>query len=237
MKLLYCPSCHDVQGLIMPEWRTCLCGLSGGQYNKDGMTATIGGMGKVFGIGNPFFELLYSYLEEKGLKKMQKDFYGHEKGDCWWGEYEGDKQIFRIAESFGPRLKIRIQRCMLPGYVQVKVIDKRSFSVVGKIPQNEHAKEFDVPANPQVKLKIKTRWDNAKSGIQKASKHRRRRLRRNTSKRTTSVRSNQGGTTDNQNGKASQELDRAGSPGSNSHSKDEQTRTFPGRTVTNKDIA
>jgi hypothetical protein len=166
MKLLFCPDCHDVHGLVMQEWRKCLCGESGGQYNSDGMTATVGGKARVFGVGNPFFDPLYVYIQDTdlnhGLKKMQKDLYGHNKGDCWWGEYEGDKQIFRIQDAEGPRLRVKVTP--LDGsYMNVKVTDKRWFSVAGV---NSTQKLSDsiyrgvaVPRNPQVKI---TRWNNKK---------------------------------------------------------------------------
>ena len=62
MKLLACPVCHDVLGLLGQEWRICLCGASGGQYNADLMTATVGGAARVFGVGNPFFDVLLPFV-------------------------------------------------------------------------------------------------------------------------------------------------------------------------------
>lgn len=153
MKILFCPSCHDVHGLVMNEWRMCLCGLSGGQYNKDGMTATIGGEARIFGVGNPFFDYLYPFLEEKGKKEMWRKYYGHEMGDCWWGEYKGDLQLFRIKSATGPRLKIEV-KIVDKAQMNVIIVDKRDYTVsnLGKIPF------VTVPQNPNVKL---TRW-NAK---------------------------------------------------------------------------
>src|SRR5580698_7161399 len=155
MKLIFCPLCHDAQGLIMQTWRCCLCGKSGGQYNIDGMTATIGGMARVFGVGNPFFDDLYPYLEEKGKRRMWKKHYGHEMGDCWWGEYEGDRQIFRIFNPEGPRLDVQV-KCFDGHENIVIVIDKRKF-LCGDQPC-EYRFTVRVPRNPNVKIKL-TRWE------------------------------------------------------------------------------
>lgn len=137
-----------------------MCGASGGQYNRDGITATIGGQAKVFGIGNPFFDPLYPYIQDTdlshGLKKMQKDLYGHTKGDCWWGEYEGDQQIIRIASAKGPRIRFRIETETGQGYNLLYFTDKREYSVDGK------RRDFvSVPKNPMLEKK-RTRWDRKK---------------------------------------------------------------------------
>lgn len=164
MKLLFCPLCHDVQGLILPKWRICLCGKSGGQYNVDGMTATLGGEARVFGVGNPFFEYLYPFLEELGKRKMWKKYYGHELGDCWWGEYEGDNQILRILSAEGPRLELKIKNLAETGPKRiltesgtnlVTVVDKRQYMFLGKWIQGEKI-SFNCPANLRVKV---TRWN------------------------------------------------------------------------------
>jgi hypothetical protein len=147
----------------MQVWRTCLCGKSGGQYNVDGMTATLGGEARVFGVGNPFFEYLYPFLEEAGKRKMWKKFYGHELGDCWWGEYEGDNQILRIVDANGPRLKLKVENIRETGPARiltesgtnrVTVIDKRMYSFLGKWYRGDQC-NFTVPANSRVTL---TRW-------------------------------------------------------------------------------
>jgi hypothetical protein len=166
MKLLFCPLCRDVQGLIMQTWRCCLCGKSGGQYNADGMTATLGGEARVFGVGNPFFEYLYPFLEEKGKRAMWKKYYGHELGDCWWGEYEGDNQVLRILDVKGPRLKLKVVNLQETGPDRIltesgtnhiTVIDKRQYMFLGKWYTKgiEEDITFQVPANQRVKL---TRW-------------------------------------------------------------------------------
>jgi hypothetical protein len=131
MKLLFCSDCHDIKGLVKQEWRTCMCGKSGGQYNKDGLTATIGGAARVFGIGNPFFNDLYPFLESVGKKKMQQAFYGHTDGDAWWGEYDGDEQIFRIRDSKGPALKLSVREMEDERLMVISVTDKRVWSLAG----------------------------------------------------------------------------------------------------------
>ena len=100
MKLLFCSDCHDVHELITNVWRKCLCGKSGGQYNRDGMTATIGGRARVFGVGNTFFNELYPLLGPDGKKTVREKYFGQET-DAWWGEYPGDQQIFRVRLADG----------------------------------------------------------------------------------------------------------------------------------------
>lgn len=150
MKLLFCPLCFDVKGLVMAEWRECLCGESGGQYNKDGMTATLGGVARVFGVGNPFFNELYPFLNEEGIAKVRQKFYGHQH-EAWWGEYPGDTQIFRIRNADGPRLKVRISDSDRPLECVVAITDKREYWIDGKF----RLSHVLVPKN----VKVKTRWN------------------------------------------------------------------------------
>jgi len=108
MKLLFCPLCRDVRGLHYAEWRKCLCGESGGQYNEDNVTATIGGAARVFGIANPFFNELFPILETWQVEIVRKKWgYDDRRGECWWGEFGGDQQIMRIPSADGPRLVVR----------------------------------------------------------------------------------------------------------------------------------
>lgn len=144
MKLLFCSECGDMKGLHSKEWRMCYCGASGGQYNRDGMTATLGGSARVFGVGNPFFNPLYVFLESEGKKKLQKKYYGHEDGDCWWGEYEGDVQIFRIASAYGPRLKVTVREFSKTAMI-VTIVDKREHTVDGL----RNRVEVTVPVHPE----------------------------------------------------------------------------------------
>lgn len=98
MKLIRCNKCEDVVRLIEREWRNCDCGKSGGQYNEDMISATIGGDCEVIGLRNDFFK------EKPFSKKRGEDG----KNIIIQGEYLGDNQIYRIKSSKGPRLKIEI---------------------------------------------------------------------------------------------------------------------------------
>lgn len=164
MKLLFCPDCHDVHGLVMQEWRMCLCGASGGQYNRDGMTATVGGKARVFGVGNPFFNELYSFLAVEGKRKVRQAFYGQPDTDAWWGEYDADQQILRIKDANGPRLQVRVRPCECGkddcGQMTVVIVDKREHWLVGK----SGIGSVTVPKNPMVKI---TRWDRKKKVVKK----------------------------------------------------------------------
>ncbi len=136
MKLIYCDNCHDVVRLIPDKWRLCECKQSGGQYNLDFATATIGGKARVFGIANPFFDKIYQDLTEFGKVKYRKDKgYGDGKvtqfgtTDCWWGEFDGDLQIFRIEDAKGPKLKIKIEYIKKENQNKIIFQDKRDYWV------------------------------------------------------------------------------------------------------------
>lgn len=166
MKLLFCPSCHDVQGLVMQYWRMCICGKSGGQYNEDGMTATLGGESRVLGIGNPFFDYMYKYLDEPGKHRMWQDLYGHQSGDCWWGEYEDDAQIFRVEDANGPRLKITVIPVSGTDQKQrqnkIIVREDRDFWYKGTKHNANEELVTHVPANSMVEVNKKvTRWNHS----------------------------------------------------------------------------
>lgn len=125
MKLIFCTECSDVFRLVGEQWRMCMCGQSGGQYDQDNINATIGGSARVFGIANPFFfpEYLditqeahipqrYGYttdgiplmtdMHTKLQEYREEQGYGSSKSDVWWGEYAGDDQITRISNPDGP---------------------------------------------------------------------------------------------------------------------------------------
>lgn len=93
MKILYCPVCDDVIRLIAVEWRTCQCKRSGGQYTPDSLTVVIGGIGKVFGIPNPFFD--EAYMASPEVIKYGNTWIT----EVWWGEYKGDCQIIRVKNA------------------------------------------------------------------------------------------------------------------------------------------
>lgn len=56
MKLVYCTRCEDLVRLVLTNWRTCLCGQSGGRYRRDELTAHIFGPCVPIGIGNASFQ-------------------------------------------------------------------------------------------------------------------------------------------------------------------------------------
>jgi hypothetical protein len=145
MKLLFCPDCHDAHELIPDEWRMCLCGASGGQYNADGMTATIGGRARVFGVGNTFFNELYPLLGAEAKKMVRQKYFGQET-DAWWGEYKGDQQIFRIKSAKGPRLKVEM-KLVVGRMVDIIVVDKRDYWIDGEFLKES----VRVPQNPGYK--------------------------------------------------------------------------------------
>lgn len=137
MKLLFCPACHDTFGLRAEQWRRCVCGASGGQYNRDKETATIGGKARVFGIGNPFFFPTWLAKTEDERQALRASYYQRDQ-DCWWGESPdtpGDVQLFRIPDAAGPRLRIKILYYpdRLGSTKVIQIIDKREFTVDGRV--------------------------------------------------------------------------------------------------------
>lgn len=108
MKLIFCPECRDVTRLILEAWRRCKCGASGGQYNTDSVSATVGGKALVFGIPNPFFWgrgqvwLSLSADERQWVRNLWPD----QESDIWWGPEEGPgTHIARVKNPKGPRVK------------------------------------------------------------------------------------------------------------------------------------
>lgn len=135
MKLLFCPACHDAFSLRPEQWRRCRCGASGGQYNRDKETATIGGRARVFGVGNPFFFPTWLAKTDNERQALRASYYQRSQ-DCWWGESPdtpGDVQLFRIADAAGPRLRIKIiyNHDHTLRNKTIKIIDKRVFTVDG----------------------------------------------------------------------------------------------------------
>jgi len=131
MKLIRCENCEDVVRLIHTKWRKCECGESGGQYNDDLVTATVGGDCEVIGIRNDFFEA-------KG--KDRKDL-----NSIIEGEYEGDVQIHRIESPEGPKLKMEVEEID-------KDTNKLTFKDDRKYTINTDDKSpesVEVPSNPK----------------------------------------------------------------------------------------
>lgn len=52
MKLLFCPHCQDILKLHSATLRTCHCGKSSGQCDKDGLHVTITGQAIPLGMDN-----------------------------------------------------------------------------------------------------------------------------------------------------------------------------------------
>jgi hypothetical protein len=151
MKLLYCEVCGDVVRLISKHWRKCECGKSGGQYNKDDMTATISGLfARVFGIGNPFFLPEYPAFKSSRSRIRFIRKFGYGPTDCWWGDYPGERQLFHIKSPNGPRLRVKIIE-LATGTNLVEITDKRSY----RIDFRADIKEVLVPANPKPSFKGK----------------------------------------------------------------------------------
>lgn len=132
MKLIHCKHCHDVVRLIHTKWRMCECKKSGGQYNDDLMSATIGGGCDVIGIPNPFFDDIFKYLiEENGGTQFYRDKHGWGKQDIWYGGGAGDLQIHRIESPKGPKLKMRVE-IVDKNHTKSIITDKRDYLIDGK---------------------------------------------------------------------------------------------------------
>jgi hypothetical protein len=131
MKLIYCPVCDDVFRVVSHEWRVCMCGRSGGQYNPDNLTSTVGGKAKVFGIPNPFFSETYMAPPEDIIRLRHK-YNDTWITDIWWGEYKGDWQIIRVNNPQGP-------------------VPSNWYSRVKKLKESGGAKGYDTPYEKQTR--------------------------------------------------------------------------------------
>jgi len=131
MKLIYCNSCRDVVRLIVTRWRKCECGKSAGQYNIDFATATVAGDCRVIGIPNKFFDEVFQYLTDRGKQWYRDRNSGWGTTDCWYGEFPGDKQVFRIKSLNGPRIKLKVTK-ISKDKNRLTILDKRDYTVDGK---------------------------------------------------------------------------------------------------------
>ncbi len=127
MKLIRCKNCNDVVRLVHTHWRMCDCGQSGGQYNEDLITATVGGNCEVFGISNLFFDEDFNKLSEDEKIEYRKEI-GHYWCEIWFGEVKGDVQIHRINSPKGPRLKMKVE-WVEENKTKSTFIDKRNYSI------------------------------------------------------------------------------------------------------------
>lgn len=150
MKLVYCPVCGDVVRLIEYEWRMCDCQNSGGQYNADRMTATVGGQGLVFGIGNYFFNDMFQWFTRAQRRRYRTEYTGQPDSDCWWSKHPAgrDTQIFVIDKPTGPRIRMKVTTKPGAKRSRITVTDRRRYTVAGK-----QRLTLEVPANPKPSFK------------------------------------------------------------------------------------
>lgn len=151
MKLIKCNDCGDVVRLTHDKWRMCSCGSSGGQYNEDLTTATVGGNCEVIGLRNDFFD-------EKPFSKKREG-----KDKIIQGEYKGDTQIHRIKSPKGPRLNIRIKNNKDNTH-DVIFKDKRDYKI--NVDGNKSPKKVkNIPSvpMPSFKLKFEENFKNMKN--------------------------------------------------------------------------
>tara|TARA_R110000868_G_scaffold15938_3_gene72135 strand:+ start:189 stop:683 length:495 start_codon:yes stop_codon:yes gene_type:complete len=135
MKLIRCEKCEDVVRLVHTKWRKCDCGKSGGQYNDDMTSATIGGSCEVIGIRNDFFQ------EKQFSKERGED----SKNIIIQGEYVGDNQLHRIKSGNGPKLKMEIQENGDNTH-DITFTDKRKYTI--NLKSNKSPKTLKgVPSN------------------------------------------------------------------------------------------
>jgi hypothetical protein len=134
MKLIRCKKCDDVVRLVHTKWRKCECGESGGQYNDDLMSATVGGNCEVIGIRNDYFA-------EKPFSKKRND---KELNSIIQGEYDGDVQIHRIKSGDGPKLKMKIEKLNDENNL-ITFTDDRDYKIT--IKGNKSPETIEIPIN------------------------------------------------------------------------------------------
>jgi hypothetical protein len=138
MKLIKCNKCGDVARLVHTKWRTCECGKSGGQYNADMISATVGGDCEVIGLRNDYFEAKpFSKARDKKDDKGQIN-------SIIQGEYLGDVQIHRIKSGDGPRLKMDIEE-IDEDTNKITFTDKREYVI--NLKGDKSPKTIEVPSN------------------------------------------------------------------------------------------
>lgn len=142
MKLIKCNTCEDVVRLVHTKWKTCECGKSGGQYNDDLISATIGGDCEVIGLRNDFFK-------EQPFSKKRNG-----KDVIIQGEYLGDNQIHRIKLGKGPKLKMEIKDNG-DGTHDIIFKDKRDYTVNVKGSDKKPKELKGVTSNTEPSFKDK----------------------------------------------------------------------------------
>ena len=134
-KLIRCKKCEDIVRLVHTKWRKCECGESGGQYNDDMISATVGGDCEVIGIRNDYFAA-------KQFSKERSD-----EGDLnniIQGEYDGDVQIHRIKSGDGPKLKMEIEAINKTNN-KITFTDDREYTI--NVKGDKSPKTVEVPIN------------------------------------------------------------------------------------------
>ncbi len=143
MKLIRCEECGDVVRIVHTKWRKCDCGKSGGQYNDDMISATVGGTCEVIGLRNDFF------TEKQFSKKRGEDG----KNIIIQGEYLGDNQIHRVKSGNGPKLKMEITENG-DGTHDITFTDSRKYTI--NLKGNKSPKTLKgVPSNDEPSFKDK----------------------------------------------------------------------------------
>jgi len=137
-KLIRCKKCEDIVRLVHTKWRKCECGKSGGQYNDDMMSATVGGDCEVIGLRNDYFE-----AKPFSKERQKKDSRG-QLNVIIEGEYDGDVQIHRIESGEGPKLKMKIEQIDDENN-RITFTDKRKYTI--NLKGDKSPKTVDVPIN------------------------------------------------------------------------------------------
>jgi hypothetical protein len=140
MKLIRCKKCNDIVRLVHTDWRQCDCKKSGGQYNEDNISATVGGDCEVIGIRNDWID---------ASKKGRKD---SELNTILQGEYEGDVQIHRIESGDGPRLKMKIEPIDKETN-KITFMDDRKYTI--NLKGDNSPESIEVPSNKEPSFKPK----------------------------------------------------------------------------------
>jgi hypothetical protein len=132
VKLIRCKSCNDIVRLVHTKWRQCACKKSGGQYNDDNISATVGGDCEVLGIRNDWVDGSKKDREKKELNNITQ------------GEYLGDVQIHRIKSGKGPKLKIDIEE-VDDDTNKLTFKDRRKYTV--NVKGDKSPDTLEVPSN------------------------------------------------------------------------------------------
>ncbi len=151
-KLIRCKKCEDIVRLVHTKWRKCECGESGGQYNDDLMSATVGGDCEVIGLRNDYF----------ALKPFSKGRDKEGLGNIIQGEYEGDVQIHRIKSGDGPKLKMKIEK-LDDENNKITFTDDRVYTI--NLKGEKSPKTIEIPINQNGPSFKDVKKDDSKKSI------------------------------------------------------------------------